>query len=284
MRRPDDPPLDLAASIDRYTRWGLDPANVVADGAFYRVGPDGHPYRATQAADGGLVVETDGDPAAALADLHHRLGGGLPAGPLMLLTERIPVLADQFARMPGYRPPMTPDAFEALVTAITAQQVNLRWATTTRRRLVERYGRPTTHGRVVVWEFPSPAAVTEARLDDLRELQFTRAKSGYLLALAEAAGAGVLDGLEELSSEAVIELVTAIRGIGRWSAEWLLARCLARPDAIAAGDLGVRKAVSWYVIGTEEVVSEEDVRAATAGWGDGANWAIHLLLERLAAR
>jgi DNA-3-methyladenine glycosylase II len=257
---------------------------VVVDGAFYRVGPDGHPYRAGQTPDGELAVETDGDPDAALDDLRFRLGGGLPAEPLIRLTERIPVVAEQYARMPGYRPPMTPEPFEALVSAIAAQQVNLRWATTTRRRLVERFGRPTAHGRVTVWEFPPPAALADARVEDLRELQFTTAKSGYLLALAEAAAGGVLDGLAELSSEAVIERVTAIRGIGRWSSEWLLARCLARPDAIAAGDLGVRKAVAWYVIGVEEVVPEEEVRAATADWGDGGNWATHLLLERLAGR
>ena len=74
--------------------------------------------------------------------------------------------------------------------------------------------------------------------------------------------------------------MTAIRGIGRWSAEWALARCLARPKAVAAGDLGVQKAIGGAYLGRR--ATEDEVRRLTAPWGDAANWATHLLLETLA--
>ncbi len=73
----------------------------------------------------------------------------------------------------------------------------------------------------------------------------------------------------------------AIRGVGRWSADWVLARSLARPDAVAAGDLGVRKAVSYHWLGSDELLSEADVRSVVEEWGSAANWVTHLLLERL---
>ena len=82
-------------------------------------------------------------------------------------------------------------------------------------------------------------------------------------------------------NERAAERITALRGMGRWTAEWFLARCLARPDVIPAGDLGVRKAISRLVAETDRLLSEEEVRAAAADWGEGANLAVHLLLEGL---
>jgi DNA-3-methyladenine glycosylase II len=177
---------------------------------------------------------------------------------------------------------MSVDAFESLIGSITAQQVNLTWALTTRRRLVESFGVPVGFGDVVVWRFPDPEPIAASSPEVFRAMQFTTRKSEFIVDLAKAAVAGTLDGLAELSNEAVIERLTAIRGIGRWSAEWLLARQLARPDVVAAGDLGVRKAISRFVVHTDDVIPEADVRAVTDSWGDGANWGTHLLLEALA--
>ena len=70
-------------------------------------------------------------------------------------------------------------------------------------------------------------------------------------------------------------------GIGRWTAEWLLARTLGRPRVVA-GDLGVRKAVgAAYLEG--RMPSEAEVRAVTAHWGPAAGVAQQLLLHWLAA-
>ena len=111
-------------------------------------------------------------------------------------------------------------------------------------------------------------------------MQFSTRKSEYVVGAAKALAEGDLDGLEDDSNERVIRRITAVRGLGRWTAEWFLARSLARPDVIAAGDLGVRKVVSRYAADADEVMPEPEVRAATESWGDGGNWAVHLLLER----
>ncbi len=85
--------------------------------------------------------------------------------------------------------------------------------------------------------------------------------------------------LAGLDDEEVVERLVAFPGIGRWTAEWLLARTLGRPRVVA-GDLGVRKAVgAAYLDG--RMPSEAEVRAATAHWGPAAGVAQQLLLHWL---
>ena len=87
------------------------------------------------------------------------------------------------------------------------------------------------------------------------------------------------DRLSQLENEAIIERLIKIRGIGRWSAEWVLARTLGRP-CVVAGDLGVRKAVGLAYLGSP-LASEVEVRSATAHWGESASAAQALLLHAL---
>ena len=116
---------------------------------------------------------------------------------------------------------------------------------------------------------------------EIREMQYTTRKSEYIVDVARAVVDGTLDGLDEAPDAEVIETITSVRGLGRWTAEWYLARTLARPHAIAAGDLGVRKAVSRFVPDSDQNLAESDVRILTRDWGDGGNWGTHLLLEAL---
>ena len=275
-------PLDLAPSIARYARHGPNLLNVVSRGHLYRTTTTGVPYRIRQLDNGDIEVGARRDLDTAVEESQYRLGETLPVEPLLEVADRVPPVGDQLRRMPGYRPPMNPAVTEVLVTSICSQQVNMRWAAVTLGRLVERYGTLLELDGVQVWRFPEVGRLAAADPADIREMQLTTRKSGYIVGLADAVMAGELDGLEHDSNERVIRRVVAIRGLGRWTAEWFLARCLARPDAVAAGDLGVRKVVSRYVAGADEVLPEPEVRAATESWGEGGNWAIHLLLERWA--
>jgi DNA-3-methyladenine glycosylase II len=111
----------------------------------------------------------------------------------------------------------------------------------------------------------------------------TNAKARAVIATARASRDGELELglLAALDDEAVIAYLTRLPGIGRWSAEWFLARTLGRPRVVA-GDLGVRKAVGdLYGAG---LPSEADVRRLTAHWGDAAAWAQALALHHLAVR
>jgi DNA-3-methyladenine glycosylase II len=131
-----------------------------------------------------------------------------------------------------------------------------------------------------VWSL-DPHQLARAQVGDLRDLQFSTSKATAVIAFAQAVAAGELD-LEELAGledEAVIGRLIAFPGIGRWTAEWLLARTLGRPRVVA-GDLGVRKAVGAAYL-DRRMPSEAEVRAATAHWGAAAGVAQQLLLHWL---
>jgi DNA-3-methyladenine glycosylase II len=147
-------------------------------------------------------------------------------------------LAAVVPRLAGFRPPLTPDPFEMLVGAITAQQVSLFAALAIRNRLIERFG--TRAG--VAWSFPGRAALAAADEKELVALGFSRRKAEYVTALARADVD--LDALAGLPDDEVRARLVALRGIGEWTAEWFLARHLARPNAWPAGDLALRKAVA----------------------------------------
>jgi 3-methyladenine DNA glycosylase/8-oxoguanine DNA glycosylase len=98
-----------------------------------------------------------------------------------------------------------------------------------------------------------------------------------IAALAEAD----LD-LTGLDDGEVREHLTALPGIGSWTVDWFLARCLGRPDAFAPGDLGVRKAVArWF--SEDDIWPEQRVREAVAPFREHANLAVHYLLAPPAA-
>jgi DNA-3-methyladenine glycosylase II len=193
------------------------------------------------------------------------------------LRQEDSVLAGLDVQFPGLRPVLQLDLLSALIRSISAQQVNLRWASTTRRRLAERFGTPHEVSGEIVYSFEANR-LAAAQIAEIRELQFTTRKAEYIIGVATeiASGRLSLEELRMLPDEEVIARLSALRGIGRWTAEWLLVRTLGRP-AVVAGDLGVRKAVGAAYLATP-LPSEAEVRAATAHWGASAAIAQTLVL------
>ena len=194
-----------------------------------------------------------------------------------------PVLARVEARYCGFRPVLQLNLLGALVRCISAQQVNLRWACETRRRLAERFGDRHTVAGAIVYSL-SAERLGNAAPAEIRAIQFTNRKAEYIVATAQAIAGGQInmERLAALSDAAVIDELVALRGIGMWTAEWILARALGRPRVVA-GDLGVRKAVGIaYRKGA--IPSEEQVRDLTAHWSVSAAYAQALLLHALAEK
>jgi len=279
-------PLDIPGSLDIFRRTGDDGLDRW-DGRVL--------IRTTRVADTvvpfiGTVVGTVDAPALAVTvtDVIHapaiehvvRTMFVTAPGPLAELIAIDPVIAGLEARYPGLRPVLQLDPLTALIRAISAQQVNLRWATTTRRRLAEAFGCQHTLGSHQVF---SLAAERLAAIDvmALRALQFTTRKAEYIVTLATAVATGTLDlaALRDRPDAEVISCLTACRGLGRWTAEWFLARVLGR-SRVVAGDLGVRKAVG-AAYGHESLPSETAVRELTTHWGAAAGVAQQLLLHGL---
>jgi DNA-3-methyladenine glycosylase II len=247
LRIPE--PYDFELSTARFRAFGSDRATVWHEGGLHRV-VSGREVRIA-AAPGGVRIESGSGEGA--AEIGHLLGLPFDLDAFFTWAARDAVLGRIVEALPGFRPTLSPDPFEALVIAITTQQISLRAAAAIRANFVERFG--VRHD--VAWEFPSRERVAEARPRHFTVLGFSRRKAEYVLELAQSDLD--LDSLSRRSDAEVIASLTAIRGLGRWTADWFLARHLARPEAWPAGDLGVRHAVSaFYAAGRP--LSIEEVR------------------------
>jgi DNA-3-methyladenine glycosylase II len=283
-------PLDVGRTLARFQTWGVDPTNRISDGVFrralkvdgrwrgYRLSWTGGPdeVRLTVSVPGmrsSRVVD------AAHAEVRHICGLDLDLPSFYRVGAADPVLARLIPRLYGLRPTLSPRAFEMLVGSVCAQQVNLTFAFTVRRRLVQRFGTPVRVDGQTVYAFPEPAVLARAKVAELRRLQFTVRKGEYIVGLAQRVGSGTLDldALGSCSNDEVIAQVTAVRGLGRWTAEWFLARGLGRGDVCPAGDLAVRKAFAHFY-NRGRALSERAIRRRAATWGLHQNLAIHYLL------
>jgi DNA-3-methyladenine glycosylase II len=283
-------PLDIAGTLSRYRLWGEDPVNRLSDGVFRRAIKwedrwRGYELRWTDDPDSPcLTVSVPGARRAAIVDaavddVRHVCGLALDLPRFYAAAAGDGVLAGLTVRLRGLRPTLSPGAFEMLVGSVCAQQVNLTFAFTVRARLVRRFGEPLLIGGEAVYGFPEPAALARARVDELRRLQLTTRKAEYIIGLARLIVDGEIDleALRGLSNDEVVARLAAVRGFGRWSAEWFLARCLGRGDVCPAGDLGVRRAFEHFY-GRGRVLSEESIRRRAIRWGVHQNLAVHYLL------
>jgi DNA-3-methyladenine glycosylase II len=293
------PPLDVRQTLARYGRWGPDPASPYHDGTLYRVARIEDrpvPFRLTVSgpvARPRATVSFAGPdtPAVRRALRQHAarlLGEAWDLPGFYAAVAADPVLAP-FVRpagaLFGLRPTIVPDAFEMLVGSISAQQVNLAFAFATRARLVRRYGSPVEFEGTTVYAFPAPATLAAAPPSELRAMQFSERKAEYIVGLARELATGRLDlpALAAAPDEAVIARLTEIRGLGRWSAEWFLARGLGRPDVCPADDLGVRRAVEALCFRGRERDGAA-VRRRARAWRPYRSLATHYLLAAHAAQ
>lgn len=242
LRFPE--PYDFELSTGRFRAFGTDLANRLVDGTLYRA-VGGREVRIV-ARPGGVDVEPLDDELRPV--VLQLLGAPFELPPFYAWAAEDAVLAPVVERLRGFRPPLQPAPFEALITSITAQQISLHAAVAIRNRLVELLGTPVGEA----WAFPTRERVAEAGESVLVGVGFTRKKAECAVALARSD----LDlvGLAALDDDEVRARITALRGLGPWTAEWFLARHLARPHAWPAGDLALRKAAeSLYGVAVTEL-------------------------------
>jgi DNA-3-methyladenine glycosylase II len=196
-----------------------------------------------------------------------------------------PLMSRLEAAHRGLRLARWPTLFEALVNSILLQQIATSVAWTFRRRLVERFGETLAAGGKKFHAFPSASALARASAGDLRALGLSGAKAQSVVELARACDAGALDGeaLAREDNETIIARLRALRGVGRWTAEWVLMLHFGRTDVYAAADLFLRGAfVKYYNAGGP--MKEREIRErARLRFGEWQSYAALYLLAGMRA-
>lgn len=141
--------------------------------------------------------------------------------------------------------------YQALVGEIIGQQLHVKAASRIRQRFVELFGDT----------FPEPAAIQERSVEELRTVGLSRSKAVYIRDLARH----VLDGdirfsdFDSLDNDTIIAELTAVKGIGEWTAHMFLMFCMGRLDVLAYGDLGIRLGIR-QLYGLDHLPSPEEIK------------------------
>lgn len=179
----------------------------------------------------------------------------------------------------GLRPPKTPTVFEALIIALTEQQIALPVAIALRKKLVEKYGEFLDVKGKKYFAFPTPEALAKAKPADIRNLKLSTRKAEYIIGVSQKAVRGELnlEAMKNWDQEKILETLTKIRGLGPWTVEYMMCRGMGRYDALPAGDIGLRTALT-KLFGKKDRASEEETRKFLDRFGKYKGYAAFYLI------
>lgn len=187
---------------------------------------------------------------------------------LLKESERFPWMADRFS---GLRLMGIPDLFEALCWCVTGQQINLTFAHRLKRKLVETYGTSISYKSRRYYYFPESEVLAGLEVNDLKKLQFSRQKAEYIIGIAKEVANGSLS-KEHLNSQEdyqqMLKRLKKIRGVGDWTANYVLMKSLQQMNCITYGDTGLQSAVS-SVLDLDRKPTRQEIETVFepfAGW------------------
>jgi DNA-3-methyladenine glycosylase II len=194
-----------------------------------------------------------------------------------------PILENLAQAFCGLKPPRFVTLFEALVNALACQQVTLSLGTQLLNRLAEACASALDGPGGRTFAFPSPDDLAGRSPDDLRALGFSRQKAQAMIELARAFAEHRLDldPLEHLDDATAVARLRALRGVGRWTAEYVLLRGLGRLHVFPGDDIGARNNLQRW-LGLLESLDYEGVHRTLARWAPFQGLVyLHLLLRGL---
>lgn len=183
-----------------------------------------------------------------------------------VLAEADPALARVHAMTPVFEWRLRPGGFEGLFRMIVEQQVSVAAAASIWRRVGEGLGEVT------------PEAVLARDIETLRAfgLSGQKARYGQEIARAQADGRIDLEHMQTLADDEAVAALTAIKGVGKWTAETYLMFCEGRLDVFPGGDVALQEAMRW-ADGTDDRPNEKAAYLRAEAWRPHRGVAAHLL-------
>ncbi len=187
------------------------------------------------------------------------LGTASDVTPFYRMAGADPALAPIASGLRGLHPTHTASVYEALVLAILGQQISSHVARILRTLLVHTCGQTMELDGATYHAFPRPEAIVAAGVDGLRAIKFSARKAEYIVDISARVASGGLDleGLRQQPDDEVISTLTSIRGVGLWTAHWLLIRALGRGDGFPHGDLALQRTLGLLVNGGKAMTAQE---------------------------
>ncbi len=218
--------------------------------------------------------------------IQNMLGLGLNLGPFYSLVARDEVIGPLVRQFMGVRPPRYPSLFEALVNSIACQQVTLNLGILLLDPLAEKFGAVFLEEGTPRYAFPHPADLADVPEDEIKVLGFSRQKVRAIKQLSAAMVSGQLDltGLDDMTDQEAIDFLTSLRGIGRWSAEYVLLRGLRRLDTFPGDDIGAQNNLQ-RLFQLDHKPTYDEIKKLAQRWHpyEGLVY-FHLLLEKLSLK
>lgn len=175
-----------------------------------------------------------------------------------------------------------PNLIEAISWAIIGQQINLTFAYTLKRRLIENYGEKVRVGDMDFFLFPKAKTIAKLTEDDLRPHQFSRSKIKYLTGIARAIADGEFSKttLNDLSYEEAKACLIKYKGIGNWTADYVLMKCLRFSNAFPISDVGLHNAIKAQ-LNLDQKPSIEEIEKMSTEWKGWESYATFYLWHSL---
>ncbi|RBL89398.1 DNA-3-methyladenine glycosylase family protein [Chitinophaga flava] len=175
-----------------------------------------------------------------------------------------------------------PDLFEAISWPIIGQQINLSFAYTLRQRFIQAFGFHQSVDGTDYYLYPHPAVIAALSPADLAPMQFSRSKALYLVETAKVMASGELSAqlLAPLSYEEARDRLVALKGIGNWSANYVLMKYSRFPQALLLEDVGLQNAIR-HRLGLPAKPSMAELQQYTRSWQQHAAYATFYLWRSL---
>ena len=251
------------------------------DIAVTQTGPQDDPELNIEAASSGLSPE---DESTIVAIVERMLGTRQDLLEFYRLASEDAQLSQLAQRYRGLKPPRFPTLFEAVINGIASQQITLTLGIILLNRLATNFGRSVRAESSSVYAFPRPEDLAGLKPQDIRRLGLSYNKASAIIELARMITEKHLDleDLESLDDKTVLSRLCQLKGVGRWTAEYVMLRGLGRIHLFPGDDVGARKNLQrWLKL--KEPMGYEDVRCILSRWKPYAGFLyFHLLLERLA--
>ena len=210
------------------------------------------------------------------------LGTDQDLAPFYMLSRTDEAMAGLVEEFYGLHLPHTATVFEALVLAVLGQQISTSVARIIRTLLIETFGPSAKFDGETYYAFPRPGSIWASSPAELHTMKLTQRKSEYVHGLAGSTLDTTvgLERLGELTDQEIVEKLTALRGVGLWTAQWTLIRAVGRPDALPLGDLALRRVISGLFMDGADV-TDDQVEEIAQRWSPYRTFATVYLFSAL---